>query len=93
MSYNASVTSDNTLTDRNLGTCIQGKSKPFPKEMQQYYIQAWREFQPNADVSIDLTVEGALTLARAADRGVGMHALITGSLHLAGSALRLLEPT
>ncbi len=69
---------------RNSGT--------FAEEMQKLYIQAWREYQPDAEVSVELTVEGALSLARATDRGAGMHTLITGSLYLVGSALRLLEP-
>lgn len=67
-------------------------SRFFAEDMQQHYVQAWREYQPDAKVSVELTVEGALNLARAADRGAGMHTLITGSLYLVGSALRLLEP-
>jgi len=67
-------------------------SRSFAEEIQQHYIQAWKEYQPDAEVSVELTVEGALSLARAADRGAGMYTLITGSLYLVGSALRLLEP-
>ncbi len=67
-------------------------NRSFVDEIQQHYIQAWREYQPDAEVSVELTVEGALSLARAADRGAGMHTLITGSLYLVGSAIRLLEP-
>lgn len=67
-------------------------SRPFAEEMQQHYIEAWKEYQPDAKVSVEVTVEGALSLARAVDRGRGMHTLITGSLYLVGSALRLLEP-
>lgn len=59
--------------------------------MQQQYIEAWREYQPDWRVSVELTVEGALSLGRDTDRGAGMHTLITGSLYLVGSALRLLE--
>ena len=72
---------------------MNSNSIPFAGEMQQQYIQAWREYQPDAEVSVELTVEGALSLARASDCGAGMHTLITGSLYLVGSALRLLEPT
>lgn len=46
----------------------------------------------DAQVSIEPTVEGALSLARMADRGAVMQTLITGSLYIVGSAPRLLEP-
>lgn len=51
------------------------------------------KFQPHAKVSVEPTVEGALSLAKASDQGKGVHTLITGSLYLVGSALRLLEPS
>ena len=66
--------------------------KPFDLETQKGYIQAWREYQPDTRDSVEMTVEGALGLARDADRGEGMQTLVTGSLYLVGSALRLLEP-
>ena len=81
------------MADCNLETCMNSESRPFAEEMQQHYVQAWREYQPDADVAVELTVEGAMSLARAADRRAGMHTLITGSLYLVGSALRLLEST
>lgn len=81
-----------SLTDRILERCMHRNSRSFAEEIQQNYIQAWREYQPDAEVSVELTVEGALSLARAADRGAGMQTLVTGSLYLVGSALRLLEP-
>ena len=65
--------------------------RSFPQEMQKHYIQAWKEYQPKSTISIQMTIEGALHLARAADRGAGVHTLITGSLYLVGNALRLLE--
>lgn len=80
-----------TFTDCTLGRCMDSNRRPFAEELQQHYIQAWKEYQPEAEVSVGLAVEGALGLARAKDRGAGMHTLITGSLHLVGSALRLLE--
>ena len=74
--------------------------RPFKKsqtllseEMQQEYVTAWRGFQPSAKVSVEPTVEGALSLAKASDQGQGILTLITGSLYLVGSALRLLEPS
>lgn len=86
------IRAQNTFTDCTLERCMNHNNRSFADEIQQHYIQAWREYQPDAEVSVELTVEGALSLARAADRGAGMHTLITGSLYLVGSALRLLEP-
>ena len=48
---------------------------------------------PGANISIEPTIEGALNLARrVGDQDNGMQALVTGSLHLVGSALSLLQP-
>lgn len=80
------------LIDLTVGRCTPNTSRNFAEELQQHYIHAWKEHQPGAKVSVELTVEGALDLARATDRGAGMYALITGSLYLIGGALRLLEP-
>ena len=80
------------LADCTSERCNINKSSAFDVEMQRQYTQAWSEYHPNTAVSIELTVEGALSLARAVDHGAGIHALITGSLYLVGSALRLLEP-
>ena len=80
------------FTDCTFGRYTDIDSRPFDKELQQNYIRAWSEYQPGVEISIELTVEGALNLARAVNRGAGMHTLITGSLYLVGSALRLLEP-
>lgn len=92
MGYHVSVAPCNKFTDCTLERPEDRDSRSFTEKMQQHYIQAWREYQPDAKILVDLTVEGALSLARAADRGAGMHTLITGSLYLVGSALRLLEP-
>ena len=81
------------FTDCTSDRGFEGNSESFVEEVQQQYIHAWREYQPDAQVSVEPTVEGALNLARMADRGAGMQTLITGSLYLVGSALRLLEPT
>lgn len=90
--YHASVAPENIFTDCTLERRMDHNKRFFDDEMQQHYIQAWREYQPDAEVSVELTVEGALSVARAVDRGAGMHTLVTGSLYLVGSALRLLEP-
>ena len=81
-----------SFTDCTSDRCFEGNSESFVEDVQQQYIHAWREYQTDAQVSIEPTVEGALNLARMADRGAGMQTLITGSLYLVGSALRLLEP-
>lgn len=81
-----------SFTDCTSDRCFAGNSKSCVEEVQQQYIQAWREYQTDAQVSVEPTVEGALNLAKMADRGAGMQTLITGSLYLVGSALRLLEP-
>ena len=65
---------------------------PLSENLQQQYINAWTEFQPRALVSVEPTVQGALSLAKASDQGKGILTLITGSLYLVGGALRILEP-
>ena len=65
----------------------------FLQEIQQEYVSAWRVFQPSADVSVEPTVEEALSLAKGFNQGQGVLALVTGSLYLVGTALRLLEPS
>ena len=70
----------------------ESDNKPFTEELQRNYKRAWIEYQPNTEISVEPTVEGALNVARAADRGAGICTLITGSLYLVGSALRLLDP-
>ena len=92
VSYHSSVAPKSLFTACTLGRCTDSNRMSFAEEMQQDYIQAWKEYQPGGEVSVELTVEGALRLGRAADCGAGMHTLITGSLYLVGSALRLLEP-
>lgn len=89
--YRALVEHKDILTDCISERCMSDKHRPLDIEIQRQYTQAWREHQPDAKVSVELTVEGALRLARAADRGTGIQTLITGSLYLVGSALRLLE--
>jgi folylpolyglutamate synthase len=53
----------------------------------------WRyEIDSSATISLERTVEGALRLARRiGEQGNGMQTLVTGSLHLVGGALCLLE--
>lgn len=60
--------------------------------MQKKYIDAWKCIFPETETAFESTIEGALDLARSLDRGFGTQTLVTGSLHLVGAALRILEP-
>ncbi|KAL8646467.1 MAG: hypothetical protein Q9210_006127 [Variospora velana] len=72
--------------------CSKTPEKPFSLDVQKDYIEAYRSIDPNAHISIESTIEGALNLAREiGSRDNGMQALVTGSLYLIGGALRLLE--
>ncbi|KAL9119008.1 MAG: hypothetical protein Q9187_004435, partial [Circinaria calcarea] len=63
------------------------------QSLQESYVEVWKGIDPGVRVSIEPTIEGALELARRiGNRGKGMQALVTGSLHLVGGALWLLEP-
>ncbi|KAL9119551.1 MAG: hypothetical protein Q9187_003896 [Circinaria calcarea] len=75
------LTSDKNLQNR------------FSLEVQERYAEIWRTIDPDAEISLERTIEGALNLARRiGDRGNGMQTLVTGSLHLVSGALSLLEP-
>lgn len=64
----------------------------FSTSLQKQYIEAWKSMDLRADISIEPTIEGALDLARRiGDQVNGMQTLVTGSLHLVGSALSLLQ--
>ena len=65
----------------------------FSPDIQQRYATFWRyEIHSSATISLERTVEGALRLARRiGEQGNGMQTLVTGSLHLVGGALCLLE--
>ncbi|KAI9745033.1 MAG: hypothetical protein M1818_001311 [Claussenomyces sp. TS43310] len=57
------------------------------------YASFWKGFDPEAQIHLDPTIEGALHRARTlGDRGHGMQTFVTGSLHLVGGALSLLHP-
>ena len=65
---------------------------PFP-DLCGIYSSLWKAFDPQATVSTDPTIEGAIKQAKtiAAQEG-GVQVLVTGSLHLVGGALNLLRP-
>lgn len=65
----------------------------FPPSLRNQYIEAWKSIDPSASISFEPTIEGALNLARrVGNQRNGMQTLVTGSLHLVGSALSLLQP-
>lgn len=76
----------------NPDSCSKTPKKTFSLDLQEDYIEAYRCIDPDAHISIEPTIEGALNLAREfGNRDNGMQALVTGSLRLIGGALRLLE--
>lgn len=76
----------------NSDPCSKTPEQPFSLDLQKDYIEAYRSIDPDARISIEPTIEGALNLAREiGSRDNGMQTLVTGSLYLIGGALRLLE--
>ncbi|KAJ5899211.1 folylpolyglutamate synthase [Penicillium taxi] len=65
---------------------------PFP-DMCAIYSSLWKKIHPNTEVSIEPTIEGAISLAEGLSiKHGGMQTFVTGSLHLVGGALNLLRP-
>ncbi|KAH7412583.1 putative tetrahydrofolylpolyglutamate synthase [Cadophora sp. MPI-SDFR-AT-0126] len=65
-----------------------------PSQDQQNYATIWRKIQPDTSISFQPTIKGALELARKIGEYHGsVQTLITGSLHLVGGALSLLQTT
>ncbi|KAK1148183.1 hypothetical protein N8T08_010828 [Aspergillus melleus] len=65
---------------------------PFP-DLCGIYSSLWKAFDPQATVSTDPSIEGAIKQAKTiAAEEDGVHVLVTGSLHLVGGALNLLRP-
>lgn len=65
---------------------------PFP-DLCAIYSSLWKEFHPDATVSIEPTIEQAIRLAeRISVQHGGIDVFATGSLHLVGGALSLLRP-
>lgn len=71
-----------------------------PKEIegmtaQRRFADKWRELDPGADVRVIPTIQEALDYARSLGEGLGegsaVQAYVTGSLHLVGGALGILE--
>ncbi|EQB53435.1 folylpolyglutamate synthase [Colletotrichum gloeosporioides Cg-14] len=63
--------------------------------VQTQFAERWRELDPQADVRVIPTIEEALDyvrgLAESNQEGESVQALVTGSLHLVGGALQILE--
>ncbi|KAJ5594687.1 folylpolyglutamate synthase, partial [Penicillium hispanicum] len=86
-----------TYQEREDGTTRIDKTLKAPEtpfsDLCPIYSSLWKETHPHAAVSIEPTIEGAIKLAeRISEQQGGMHALVTGSLHLVGGALSLLRP-
>lgn len=65
---------------------------PFP-DLCAIYSSLWKELHPDATISIESTIEQAIRLAeRVSIQHGGMEAFVTGSLHLVGGALSVLQP-
>lgn len=66
---------------------------PFPEFCDTFYVPLWKELDPQAEVSSEKTIEGAIKLAKriSAQQG-GMQCFVTGSLHLVGGSLSILRP-
>ena len=62
-------------------------------DIQQSYKELWKRFDPDADIKETSTIEEALELAfKISDQCSTMQALITGSQHMVGGALQIIEP-
>jgi folylpolyglutamate synthase len=60
--------------------------------MQKLFMEKWTELDPEAKVSLSPSIEGALEYVKTlAGQEKEVQALITGSLHLVGGALGLLD--
>ncbi|TDZ27525.1 Folylpolyglutamate synthase [Colletotrichum sidae] len=63
--------------------------------VQRQFADRWKELDPQADVKVIPTIEEALNhvrgMAEGLDEGETVQAFVTGSLHLVGGALGILE--
>jgi folylpolyglutamate synthase len=65
---------------------------PFP-DFRGIYSDIWKKFDPKATISSEPTIEEALNLAKSVARNHGgMDVFVTGSLHLVGGALNVMQP-
>lgn len=59
--------------------------------LQDVYVETWKKIQPDVEIMIEATIEGALESARRIGAGREMQTLITGSQHLVGPALSCIQ--
>lgn len=67
---------------------------PYP-DLCSIYASRWKQRDPQATVSCKTSIEEAIELAEeigAEQKGGGVQAFVTGSLHLVGGALNILRP-
>jgi folylpolyglutamate synthase len=63
-----------------------------PFQDQHVYAEIWNRAQPNSTILFEPTIQGAIEAARKIGKAHGnMQALVTGSQHLVGGALSLLQ--
>lgn len=62
-------------------------------KVQKALAETWKKIDPTASVTVVKTIEEAVDLARQTAQGQPATALVTGSLHLVGGFLEVLEST
>ncbi|KAH8659373.1 putative tetrahydrofolylpolyglutamate synthase [Tricladium varicosporioides] len=86
-----------TTYERDLDPDPRNNTQPKLLEMpsqDHIYAEIWKRVQPDANIYFKSTIQGALDVARELGRDHGsMQTLITGSQHLVGGALSLLQTT
>jgi folylpolyglutamate synthase len=71
---------------------LQPKTLDIPSQDQHVYAEIWKRAQPASTIFFEPTIQGALEMARKIGKDHGsMQALVTGSQHLVGGALSLLQ--
>jgi folylpolyglutamate synthase len=61
-------------------------------QVQRVYAEIWKRAQPETNIQFEPTIRGALATARELGKDYGsVQTLITGSQHLVGGALSLLQ--
>jgi len=70
----------------------QPKIQEMPSQDQHVYAEIWKKAQPDSIIFFEPTIQGALEMARKIGKDHGsMQTLVTGSQHLVGGALSLLQ--
>jgi folylpolyglutamate synthase len=70
----------------------QPKTLETPSQDQKIYADIWKRAQPDSTILFEPTIQGALEMSRKIGKDHGsMQALVTGSQHLVGGALSLLQ--